>query len=222
MTTPITLLFFTWSQSAADGCSQYPNLRRVAEVCCTSFRQNAHPRRPCLRKTSGALIAFVNLGEINGHLLEFEHSLDVAAPHSEPLANSMTVFMVRGFFMRLQFLYAQFPSIKVSRNLQFEPFCEAVEWLQWCQLKVLAATADGASVNHKLFKLHRDGKLGDPQGSEPIRPRSLEELLPFWPSPSHQNSYKLLGIYSEEHVGKIGISQWSTLFYVYSVSLFLL
>ena len=29
---------------------------------------------------------------------------------------------------------------------------------------------------------------GEPQGSEPIRPRSSEGLLLFWPSPSHQNS----------------------------------
>ena len=110
-------------------------------------------------KHSGALIGFANLGEINSHLLEFEHSVDVAAPHSEPLANSMTVFMVRGLFTRLQFPYAQFRSIKVSGDLLFEPFREAVEQLERCQLKVLAATADGASVNRKLFRLHRDGKV---------------------------------------------------------------
>jgi len=110
-------------------------------------------------KHSGALIGFANLGEINSHLLEFERSVDVAAPHSEPLANSMTVFMVRGLFTRLQFPYAQFPSIKVSGDLLFEPFWEAVERLERCQLKVLAATADGASVNRKLFRLHRDGKV---------------------------------------------------------------
>ena len=75
-------------------------------------------------KHSGALIGFANLGEINSHLLEFERSVDVTAPHSEPLANSMIVFMVRGLFTRLQFPYAQFPSIKVSGDLLFEPFWE--------------------------------------------------------------------------------------------------
>ena len=110
-------------------------------------------------KHSGALIGFANLGEINSHLLEFERSLEVSQSFTEPLANSMTVFMVRGLFTRLQFPYAQFPSIKVSGDLLFEPFWEAVERLERCQLKVLAATADGASVNRKLFKLLRDGKV---------------------------------------------------------------
>jgi hypothetical protein len=105
---------------------------------------------------TGALIGFTNLGDINTHLLEFERSLG-ATPSVTPTV-ATTVFMVRGLFTRLNFPYVQFPGVKVSGDLPFDPFWQAIERLERCQLKVLATTADGASINRKLFKLHGDGK----------------------------------------------------------------
>ena len=68
----------------------------------------------------------------------------------------MFVFMVRGLFTHLEFPYAQFPCKDVSGELLFDPFWEAVYCLERNGLKVLAATADGASTNRRRHGLHVD------------------------------------------------------------------
>ena len=51
-------------------------------------------------KHSGQFIGFVNLGEINNHLLEVERSLAAdSSPTHSPLANTMMTFMVRACFL---------------------------------------------------------------------------------------------------------------------------
>ena len=85
-------------------------------------------------KHSGEMVGFTNLGEINQHLVAFEQSLtETSAPS---LANSMTVFMVRGLFTKLRFAYAQFPCSKVSGDLLYDPFWESVYRVERCGLKV--------------------------------------------------------------------------------------
>lgn len=109
-------------------------------------------------KHSGALIGFANIGDTNQHLLQFqqlvESDADTCIDH-QPLAKTMFVFMVRGVFSSLQFPYAQFPFATVSGELLFDPFWEAVRRLEMIGLKVVAATADGASTNRRLMKIHR-------------------------------------------------------------------
>ena len=77
----------------------------------------------------------------------------------QPLANSMFVIMVRGLLSPLQFPYAQFPCVKITGDLTgdllVDPFWEAVNRLEGLGLRVLAATADGASTNRRFMKLHR-------------------------------------------------------------------
>lgn len=58
-------------------------------------------------KHSGRLGGFVNLGEINNHLLQFEQSLN--NEEAEPvLANSVIAFMIKGLFTNLRFLMLSF------------------------------------------------------------------------------------------------------------------
>ena len=66
-------------------------------------------------KHTGALIGFT---EINNHLLAFEHSLNTDESTPGPLSKSMMVFMARGLFTNLHFLYAQFPCTTIT-----ETFC---------------------------------------------------------------------------------------------------
>ena len=73
----------------------------------------------------------------------------------QPLANSMFVIMVRGLLSPLQFPYAKFPCVKITGDLLVDPFWEAVNRLEGLGLRVLAATADGASTNRRFMKLHR-------------------------------------------------------------------
>ena len=87
-------------------------------------------------KHTGTLIGFTYLGEVNEHLLKFEHEVNKISPDDKPLAKSMMTFMVRGLFTSLQFPYAQFPCASISGELLFDPFWEAVYRLERCGFKV--------------------------------------------------------------------------------------
>ena len=53
-------------------------------------------------KHSGSLIGFVNLGEINNHLLAFEQSLKEDSPLAGTLAKTILTIMVKGIFTSLR------------------------------------------------------------------------------------------------------------------------
>ena len=108
-------------------------------------------------KHTNALIGFANLGDTKTQLLAFQKSLQAPVTHSikvEELAKTMMVFMVRGLCSRLEFPYAQFPCSKVTGDLLFQPFWEAVRRLEFLGFTVIATTADGASTNRRFFRLH--------------------------------------------------------------------
>ena len=109
-------------------------------------------------KHSGALIGFANIGDTNKLLLQFEQQVQGESDDetaSEPLAKTMFVFMVRGVFSSLQFPYLQLPCATITGDLLFDPFWETVYRLERLGLQVLAATADGASTNRRLIKIHK-------------------------------------------------------------------
>ena len=87
-------------------------------------------------KHSGTLIGFVNLGEINNHLLAFERSLDQDSGVSDSLAKTVLTFMVRGIFTSLKYPYAHFFCSSITGDLMFQPFWEAVYRLERMGLKV--------------------------------------------------------------------------------------
>ena len=72
---------------------------------------------------TGALLGFTNLGDINSHLDRFEQSLQTNTISDSVLAKTMLVIMVQGLFMKLQYPYTQFPSVKLSGDQIFNPFC---------------------------------------------------------------------------------------------------
>ena len=76
-------------------------------------------------KHSGKLVGFVDLGNVNNHLLLFERSL-MEKEQPKEVAKTMMCFMVRGLFTKLRFAYAQFPCCNLTGELLFEPFWEAV------------------------------------------------------------------------------------------------
>ena len=103
---------------------------------------------------TNALVGFANLGEINSHLLAFEKSLqtDASSDGLEPLTKTMMVMMVRGLCSRLEFPNIQFPCNKVTGDLLFQPFWEAVRRIKFLGLKVVATTA-GLQTD-VFFRLH--------------------------------------------------------------------
>lgn len=68
-------------------------------------------------KETGALLGFVNLGDMNSHLLEYEYSIGQTSIHEHTPANSMMVFMVQGLFSAFSFLHAQFLCRSVTGRL---------------------------------------------------------------------------------------------------------
>lgn len=97
-------------------------------------------------KHEGCLIGFVNLGDINNQLMEFELALS-QDKDSTPLASSMLVLMVRGIFRKLNYPYAQFACTNLSGDQLFDPVWQAISRLERLGFQVLTLTCDGASPN---------------------------------------------------------------------------
>ena len=111
-------------------------------------------------KSSGVLTGFVDLGDIDNHLSEYERILSDGKQKSRALAKTIVVFMVRGALTDIVFPYAVFPVKTLKGHNPFPLFWEAVERLTRHKFRILAVTCDGASCNRKLFQMHNPkGKL---------------------------------------------------------------
>ena len=104
-------------------------------------------------KHNGSLIGFVDLGNTNNQLIEFEKALS-ADKTERTLASTMLVFMVRGLLCKFNYPYVQFASNDICGNQMFDPMWEAVARLEKLGFCVLGLTCDGASPNRRLWKLH--------------------------------------------------------------------
>ena len=62
------------------------------------------------------VVGFVDFGDVNNAMLEFERSADGGRPE---IAKQMLVFMVRGVFFRMNFPYAQFATRELSADVLF-------------------------------------------------------------------------------------------------------
>ena len=107
-------------------------------------------------KSSGALIGFIELGDIDDHLRKYESVIQESGDEQKPkeLAKTMVVIMVRGALTNVVFPYAVFAGKSLKGHNLFPLFWEAIERLTRHQFRVLAATCDGASCNRKLFQMH--------------------------------------------------------------------
>ena len=112
-------------------------------------------------KHEGSLLGFVNLGEVNNHLMRFEGEVVGEEEELKQLANSMVVFMVRALFYDFNFPYVQFACNTLSGDILMEPLWETVFRLERMGLAVLTLTCDGASSNRRLWKLHSSDKCNE-------------------------------------------------------------
>ena len=107
-------------------------------------------------KTSGEIVGFTDIGDINQQLLRLEQESD-----HPPVAKHILVLMVRGLMFKLEFPYAHFGTRSITGDLIHPIVWEAVRRLEASELKVTCVTADGASNNRKFFRMHHDKK--DPE-----------------------------------------------------------
>jgi hypothetical protein len=74
------------------------------------------------------------------------------------LAKYILVLMVRGILFKLEFPYSHFATRGATADLLFPIVWETIRRLEARELKVICVTADGASPNRLLFRMHHDKK----------------------------------------------------------------
>ena len=99
-------------------------------------------------KISGFLIAYSGVVQ---ELHDFEEAVLSYTPSKWSLAKIMMVFMVRGIFSDIKFPYAQFPIASGTGYDLFPLIWQAIDHLECNGIHVMGITADGASINRKLF-----------------------------------------------------------------------
>ena len=98
-------------------------------------------------KHSGELIRFVDLRDITINYATLENV--------QKLATHVLVFLVKSVVNPLSYSFATFATNRITAFQIMPMFWQAVKYLERINLKVIAATADGASQNRKFFRMHK-------------------------------------------------------------------
>lgn len=114
-------------------------------------------------RNSHELIGFTDLGDPDVNYCTLDDT--------EGIATHALVFMVRGLCTKLKFSLAYFGTINVTSIQLFILFWDAVCILETkCKLFVMAVTADGASSNRSMFRMHF---MLDPDCDKPVVYRTI-------------------------------------------------
>ena len=93
------------------------------------------------------LIGFIDLGDEDLNFATFKDTSQIAT--------HVLVFLIRSIVNPLSFSLANFATSGITAFQLFPIFWSAVAILEiTCNLKVIAAVADGASPNRKFFRMH--------------------------------------------------------------------
>ena len=114
------------------------------------------------KKSTGKLIGFLEMGEINDEIKAFQNKCNDQSEEciEREFATYVNVFMVRGIFTRLAYPFGYHASTGLSSDQLFPLVWEATRILEMLGLKVRTWVCDGASPNRKFFKVNviqRDG-----------------------------------------------------------------
>ena len=98
---------------------------------------------------SGELIGFVDLGDINVNFATLKNT--------ETLVSHVLMFLVKSVINPLSYSFATLSTDGIAAYQIMPIFWQAVKYLEKINLKVIkiAATADGASQNRKVFRMHK-------------------------------------------------------------------
>ena len=100
-----------------------------------------------LEENSRELIGFIDLGDEDLNFSTFKDTSQIAT--------HVLVFLIRSIINPLSFSLANFATSGITAFQLFPIFWRAVAILEiTCNLKVIAAVADGASPNRKFFRMH--------------------------------------------------------------------
>ena len=115
-------------------------------------------------KSSGRVIGFTELGDMNDELNEFERHMTDNKP--KELATYVLCFMVRGLVKRLCFPVGYFSSRGFDSAQLFPTAWQAIRVLETVGFQVAAMVCDGASPNRRFYRIHElaDGENKSPDG----------------------------------------------------------
>ena len=192
-----TLRDYTHHTSSTAGFSVDIDIQLIEDAGLPNFPE--HEKYVCLigdemhikedlvfDKFSGELIGFINLGEINQHLLELENHLLSYSDYTPSLATTVFMFMVRGLFNSLKFPYAAFPAKTISADQLLPLYMEAIFRLERCGFRVVGITLDGYSANRRLMNL-----LSESTSSSPVKYKMKnpcthsDRMIYFFSDPPH-------------------------------------
>ena len=133
-------------------------------------------------KSSGMLLGFVDLGDVNNTLMQLENILTKSTsclPAAE-LATHMLVVMVRVITRpSFSFPIAQFPTANLTGNELYPIIWGTIEALELNNLQVVSITSDGASSNCKLYRMSATKGLPVPYKVENPFRRSQSVSISF-------------------------------------------
>ena len=105
------------------------------------------------RKSTGELVGFTQMGDINEEFASFERTCESTDVSSRQFAAYVLVFMVRGIFSKLAYPFGYFASMGFTADQLYPCVMEATRVLQSIGFMVRALVCDGASPNRKLFQM---------------------------------------------------------------------
>lgn len=105
-------------------------------------------------KSTGQIIGFVDIGDFNNKLSDFEKKCEGKGEDPE-VATHVLVLMVRGLFSKLAFPFAHFACQGFRSDQRMVCVWDGIMVLESLGLKVRSSTSDGASPNRKFIRLHR-------------------------------------------------------------------
>ena len=118
-------------------------------------------------KFDGEIVGFTSLGDINDQLQRLERDCQSGA-HQPEIVKHVLVIMIRGILFKLNFHLAHFATGALTAEQIFPIVWEGIRLVETFDLKVMCITADGASPNRKIFKMH----TGSPADSVTYRTRN--------------------------------------------------
>ena len=138
------------------------NFERNVTICFDEMRIKSNL---VYSKSTGKLIGFTEMGEINEEFRSFQDKVEQKCESGKEIerdfASYVLVYMVRGIFSKLCYPFAYFASTGFTAAQLYPCTLEATKVLSSLGFCVRAYVCDGASPNRKFFKLMAAGAEDD-------------------------------------------------------------
>ena len=145
--------------------SDITNMKRHEKQVILLFDEMKIKSGLVYRKSSGRVIGFTELGDMNNELNEFEKCMTDNKP--KELGTYVLCFMVSGLVKRLCFPVGYFSSQGFDSAQLFPIVWQAIRVLETVGFQVAAVFCDGASPNRRFYRIHElaDGENKSPDGA---------------------------------------------------------